>query len=124
MEYPVMIVDDDPSVCSAVVRFMEYAKIPVVAVESGKACLEELKKGFKGLILMDVIMPEMDGWDTIKEMVNRGFPEGVIVCMLTGKEVPDAKMDELKEYVMDYIRKPFDYAKLVKIVREYLSYLD
>lgn len=124
MKYRVMIVDDDPSVCSAVTRILEHSEIPVLAVESGQACLEEVDKGFRGLILMDVIMPEMDGWDTIQEMVKRGFPEGVIICMLTGKEIPDSKMNKLKEYVMDYIRKPFERDKLVSIIQEYLAYLD
>jgi len=124
MEHRVMIVDDDPSVCRTVIRILEQSKIAVKAVKSGKVCLEELDKGFKGLILMDVTMPDMDGWGTIQEMVNRGFPKDVIVCMLTGNEVPDAKMNNLKEYVMDYIRKPFDHKKLVTIVREHLSYLD
>jgi DNA-binding NtrC family response regulator len=44
--------------------------------------------------------------------------------MLTGKEEPDVKMEKLKEYVLDYIRKPFDKDQLLAIVGDYLAYLE
>ena len=118
-----MVVDDDSSILYTVRRILESGKMTVYTVDSGKKCLEELKKGFKGLILMDIIMPDMDGWDTVKEIVDQGFLDGIIICMLTGREVPDQKMDRLKEYVLDYITKPLDRKKLVSIVEEYLLYL-
>ena len=61
--------------------------------------------------------------DSLNSIVNLGLVEGVIICMLTGKEEPDKKMNYLKEYVLDYIRKPFDYDTFVNIVKEYLSYV-
>ncbi len=118
-----MVVDDDPSILYTVRRILESAKMTVYTADSGRKCLEELKKGFKGLILMDVIMPDMDGWDTVKEIVDQGFLDGIIICMLTGREVPDQKMDKLKEYVLDYITKPLDRKKLVSVVEEYLLYM-
>jgi CheY-like chemotaxis protein len=108
----------------SVKRILESAGIQVVTAGSGQTCLEELRKGFKGLILMDIIMPEMDGWDTINAIVEEGFAEGNIICMLTGKEEPGEKMEKLKEYVLDYIRKPFDRDQLLTIVNDYLAYLD
>lgn len=120
----VLVVDDEPMVVYSVRRILESAKIEVHAAENGTACLEELRKGFKGLILMDIMMPGMDGWDTIEQIVKEGFAEGNIICMLTGKEEPDAKMEKLKEYVLDYIRKPFDKDQLLAIVGDYLAYLE
>lgn len=120
----VLVVDDEETVRYVVKRILEEAGFIVSVAANGPECLEILRKGFKGLILMDIIMPGMDGWDTIQAMVDEGLCEGNIVCMLTGKPVPDVKMDHLKEYVLDYIRKPFDSDKLVQIVSEYLGYLD
>jgi CheY-like chemotaxis protein len=119
----VLVVDDEPMVLYSVKRILESAKIDVETAESGQNCLEILRKGFKGLILMDIIMPGMDGWDTINAIVKEGFAEGNIICMLTGKEEPDEKMEKLKEYVLDYIRKPFQKEQLLSIVTEYLNYL-
>ena len=73
---------------------------------------------------MDIIMPEMDGWDTINEIVKRGYIKNVIITMLTGKDQPGEKMDNLKEYVLDYIRKPFDTQDLIRLIKKYLSYTE
>lgn len=123
MSNKVLIVDDEELVQYSIRRILQGAGFDVLIASSGDECLEILKKGFKGLILMDIVMPNMDGWDTVKAIVDAGLFDGNIICMLTGKEVPDIKMDYLKEYVLDYIRKPFDSKKLVQIVGEYLSYL-
>ena len=123
MNRNVMIVDDDSSILYTVKRMLESADMTVTTASNGRTCLEELKKGFKGLILMDIMMPDMDGWDTVKEIVDQGFLDGIIICMLTGKKVPDQKMDKLKEYVLDYITKPLQKHKFVSIVEEYLSFL-
>lgn len=119
----VMVVDDDPALLSLVKRILEREGYEVIAVETGQACLDAMKKGFKGLILMDIMMPNMDGCDTIQNIVNHGYIDKNIVCMLTAKEEPDKKLNEFKEYILDYITKPFDSKELVSVVKGYLSYL-
>ena len=70
------------------------------------------------------MMPGMDGWDTIKEIVDNNLLEGNIIAMLTAKDQPDEKMDKLKEYVIDYLTKPFDPDELIATVDEYFTYLE
>jgi CheY-like chemotaxis protein len=124
MKNTILVVDDEDLVLYSVQRILQLAGFDVQVAKNGGECLSILRTGFKGLILMDIVMPGMDGWDTVKAIVDEGLFEGNIICMLTGKEIPDVKMDYLKEYVLDYILKPFESAKLVQICREYLSYLD
>jgi DNA-binding response OmpR family regulator len=124
MRPSILIVDDDAALLRTVQRMLEYANYDTITVNSGKACILELEKGFKGLILMDIIMPVMDGWDTIREIVSKGLHEGVLICMLTGKDEPDEKMNPLKEYVLDYIRKPIDQKIFLDIIKGYLEYLE
>jgi CheY-like chemotaxis protein len=119
----VMIVDDEPAVQYSVKRLLEFCGFQIETASNGPECIARLKEGFHGLILMDIVMPDMDGWDVVKAIVDLGLFEGNLICMLTGQEVPDVKMEYLKEYVLDYIRKPFDGRKLVQVVTEYLSYL-
>ena len=123
MKDTVMVVDDDPMVQMTVRRILESAKLKVTTADSGAACIQEVEKGFEGLILMDIMMPGMDGWDTIQTLVDKGLVKGNIICMMTGKESPDDRMKMLKEYILDYIRKPFDQQQFVKLVKEYLSFL-
>lgn len=123
MNKKVLVVDDDEVVRHTVKRVLEQFGFEVTTVPGGQECLDTLKRGFHGLILMDIAMPHMDGWETIEEMVKTGYTEHNIICMLTGKETPDEKMNQFKEYVLDYIKKPFNNKELVEIVKQYLSYL-
>ncbi len=119
-----MVVDDDPDILFTVeTLFEEEENIEVIGVESGPECLEKMEKGFEGVVLMDIMMPDMDGWDTIQKMVDEGYIDNVIVAMLTAVYDPGDKRKELEEYVIDYIRKPFEGKDLVGIVKEYFSYL-
>jgi CheY-like chemotaxis protein len=123
MKDAVMVVDDDPLVQMTVCRILEGAGLKVTAAENGAACIRMVEEGFEGLILMDIMMPGMDGWDTIQSLVDKGLVKGNIICMLTGKEQPDDRMKMLKEFILDYIRKPFDQEKFVQTVKAYLSFL-
>jgi len=123
MKDTVLVVDDDPMIQMAVRRILESEGLKVTTVDDGKACIREVEKGFEGLILMDIMMPGMNGWDTIQTLVDKSEVKGNILCMLTGDEKPDDRMKLYKEVVLDYIRKPFDPKGLVRLVKEYLAYL-
>jgi CheY-like chemotaxis protein len=69
------------------------------------------------------MMPEMDGWDTIRALVGRGLYPGNIIVMLTGMGEPDGKMDGLQEYVTDYMTKPFGPNQLIEALQYYLTLL-
>jgi DNA-binding response OmpR family regulator len=120
METSVMIVDDNQAIRDSVEMLFQTVGIQIVTADGGEACLMHLEQGFRGIILMDVMMPGMDGWDTIRQIVERGLYDGNIITMLTAKSEPDSKMDGLQIYVTDYITKPFDSMQLIETV----SYLD
>ena len=65
----------------------------------------------------------MDGWDTIREIVDRELYAGNLIVMLTGMGEPDDKMDGLQEYVTDYMTKPFGPDQLVGALHNYLELL-
>jgi DNA-binding response OmpR family regulator len=102
---------------------LNEAGFPVEMVESGHECISLLKAGFTGVILLDIMMPVMDGWDTIRAINSNGLGDNVLIAMLTAKDSPDAKMIGLQEYVFDYITKPFEPEELVSRVRLYSKYL-
>jgi len=119
----VMIVDDDRHILVAVKTVLNEAGFPVEMAESGDECINLLKAGFTGVILLDIMMPVMDGWDTIRAINSNGLGDNVLIAMLTAKNSPDAKMIGLQEYVFDYITKPFEPEELVSKVRLYSKYL-
>jgi len=117
MEKKLMVVDDDPDILITIRSIFEREGYEVFTVDSGMDCIKELERGFKGVILMDIMMPFMDGWDTIREIVKRGLTKDVMISILTAKGTPDReRMKGLEAYVQDYISKPFDVRQLISSV--------
>jgi CheY-like chemotaxis protein len=119
----IMVVDDDVFILEVMEELLRPEGIEVVAAVSGDACIAELEKGFRGVILMDIMMPKKDGWETIEEMIDRDLMEGNVVAMLTARDIPDRELEQMKEHVIDYITKPFEADEIVAIVKGYLDYL-
>ncbi len=118
MKKKLMVVDDDPDILITIRKIFENAGYEVLTVDSGSDCIDELKRGFKGVILMDIMMPFMDGWDTIREIIKKGFADDVAISIVTAKGNPDhEKMKGLEAYVHDYIAKPFDIRDLIANVK-------
>ncbi|MEF8878999.1 MAG: response regulator [Candidatus Thermoplasmatota archaeon] len=114
-----MIVDDDPDILITIRNIFEKEGYEVFTVDSGKDCIKEVESGFEGVILMDIMMPFMDGWDTIKKIVDEGFAKNVTILIVTAKGSSDhEKMRGLEPYIHDYISKPFDVQELISDVKE------
>ena len=124
MDTKVMIVDDNESIRESVDILFKAMGMGIITASGGAECLRSLEDGFRGVILMDIMMPEMDGWDTIREIVNRRLYDGNIIIMLTGMNEPDNKMEGVQEYVTDYMTKPFHPNELMDSINYYLSLLE
>lgn len=119
----VMIVDDDAHVRIAVRTILKEAGFEVISAESGPVCIDLLTAGFSGVILLDIMMPEIDGWDTIAKILEKDLFKGIVITMLTAKSVPDTKMIGLQEWVLDYLTKPFDPDELIEKVKYFSKFL-
>jgi len=118
MKKKLMVVDDDPDILITIRKIFEREGYEVFTVDSGIDCINELERGFKGVILMDIMMPFMDGWDTIREIIKKGFADNVAISIVTAKGTPDhEKMRGVESCVYDYIAKPFDVKELIANVR-------
>ena len=105
MEKRIMVVDDDPDILISIRRIFENEGFEVLTVDSGMDCIKELERGFKGVILMDIMMPFMDGWDTIEEIKKRGLAENVVINIFTAKGTHDRdKMRGLESVSYTHLR--------------------
>jgi DNA-binding response OmpR family regulator len=123
MDAKVMLVDDEELIRESVKVFFESEGIDLLTAASGEECLDYLEDGFRGVILMDVMMPEMNGWDTIRKIVENDLYDGNIIVMLTALDAPDNKMEGIQEYVTDYLTKPFNPVELMEILEYYFTLL-
>ena len=119
MNKKIMVVDDDPDILICMRTIFEKEGYEVLTVDSGRDCIKELERGFKGVILLDIMMPFMDGWDTLSEIIKKGFTKNVSVSIITAKGTPDhEKMKGMETFITDYITKPFDSKKLISNINK------
>jgi len=109
-----MIVDDDSDILVTLRTLFERQQFEVLTVDSGSDCIKELEQGFKGIVLIDLMMPFMNGLETINEIVKRGLNKDILVSIITAKgSLSSEKMKGLESYIYDYIPKPFNLEKLI-----------
>ena len=114
MDKKIMIVDDDADILVTLRSLFEKQKFEVLTVDSGNDCIKELEHGFKGIVLMDLMMPFMDGWQTINEIIKRGLNKDILLSIITAKGSSSSdKIKNIKPYIYDYIPKPFNLEKLI-----------
>jgi CheY-like chemotaxis protein len=117
----VLVVDDDPAILRTVQLILQTAGLNVVEARGGQECLEHLRAGFRGVILMDIMMPEMTGWETIQAIVDQGLAGPNPICVFTALGPDDPDAHAVRQHVADYIPKPFTYDELVGKVRHHLA---
>jgi DNA-binding response OmpR family regulator len=114
----IMIVDDDPDIVYSLQELFEKQGFEVTTADNGRNCLLELEKGFQGIIILDLMMPIMDGVETIKKMTFDGFTDQNIIIVLTAKRIQGEEFNEIYPYIADYITKPFDINALLQTVKK------
>jgi CheY-like chemotaxis protein len=97
----IMIVDDDKDVLTIVRTIFQSENHDVITVDNGVRCLRQIIEGFKGIIILNIMMPIMVGVETIKHMVNGGLLEKNIIIVLTEKKIKDEEFNEIYRYIFN-----------------------
>ena len=122
MEKWVVVVDDDILNLKRTGAILSEGGIHATAVKSGKALLEFLRSKTPDLILLDVLMPEMDGLETLRRLRGSACPAaGIPVMMMSADERPETRAACLQSGAVEYLQKPYDGDLLISRVRDVLS---
>jgi CheY-like chemotaxis protein len=115
----ILIVDDDAVIRSTLADLLTDEGYCVACAEDGRAALECLDRGESpGLILLDLMMPVMDGWDFRSEQRRRGTLASVpIVIMTAGGRCPDAAV---ALEAQGCVGKPFSFQELLAAVKRHI----
>ncbi|MFZ5827537.1 MAG: response regulator transcription factor [Bacillota bacterium] len=114
--HKVLVVDDEPRM-RELIRLYLSATFEVVEAADGLAALRQLRATEPHLVLLDVMMPQLDGWETLKRIREE---TATPVIMLTARgDVPD-RVQGLRMGADDYIAKPFDGRELVARIQAVL----
>ena len=113
----ILIVDDEPGLRDLVRINLEHEGFGVVQAENGVLGLDAVREEHPDLVILDVMMPEMDGWETCKKL--REFSQ-VPVLMLTARVQSQDIVTGLNSGADDYLLKPFNMDELMARVRALL----
>jgi CheY-like chemotaxis protein len=112
----VLVVDDDPSVCSLLAKTLEREGYRVIAAGNGVEALALAREQRPQAITLDVLMPQMDGWATLKELKADSALRDIPVIMVT---VLNERGMAIPLGAADFLTKPVDRQRLAAILREH-----
>lgn len=120
MSKVIMVVDDEPDTVDLVKLVLETEGFEVITAYSGEECLKKIEAAPPDAVLLDIMMPEMDGWEVFKKI--REKYENLPVAMLTVRNQDIDIMVGLHVLkANDYITKPFGRKDLVERVKKMVS---
>ncbi len=117
MSQTILVVDDEPKLLDLVRTILEKEAFTVIEAHNGYEAIEKVRTGLPDLVLLDVMMPEMDGFEALKEIRQAS---NVPVIMLTVQATEADKVRGLEWGADDYVAKPFDHRELASRVRAML----
>jgi CheY-like chemotaxis protein len=112
----VLIVDDDPLVVNLIGTLLDKKGYATLKASGGKECLDILKTRIADMILLDVVMEPMDGWQTLEQIKKNPDTGSIPVLMITGKKLTASDVKKYNLQIDDYIMKPFLPADLYAAV--------
>ncbi len=118
----VICIEDDPAMIDLVTLILKNRGFEVYGATSGPQGLELIGTHKPDLVLLDLMMPEMDGWDVYQRMKADEYMRTVPVIVVTAKAQNIDKVLGLNiAKVQDYITKPFSPSELVKSIKRVLG---
>jgi diguanylate cyclase (GGDEF)-like protein len=122
-ERNILIIDDSSTIRHGIHLVLKQARLfdQYFEAASAQEGLEYLENNTIEVVLCDIVMPGMDGFEFLKEMKSREMHRDIPVIMLTGQESVDKKIKGLEMGASDYLLKPFDPGELIARVRVQLK---
>jgi two-component system OmpR family response regulator len=117
----VLIVDDEPDIVNLIDIFLGKKGYATLNANSGNACLDILKEQIPDLILLDVRMEPMDGWQTLWQIKKNPDFRSIPVLMLTATRLTTEKAKQYTICIDDYITKPFQLEDLSTAIDSILT---
>ncbi|MGN9908501.1 response regulator transcription factor [Phytohabitans sp. LJ34] len=113
-----LVVDDEPTLRELLSATLRFAGFTVASAATGAEALTAAARQAPDLVLLDIMLPDMEGFDVVRRLRERGRP--VPVLFLTARDAPEDKINGLTLGGDDYVTKPFDLEELIARIRAIL----
>jgi PleD family two-component response regulator len=120
--YRVLVVDDEPHIVQILKFTLEREGFQVYTAENGRVAIEKVREVQPHLVILDVMMPVMDGYEVCRKMREDFKMNQIPVIMLSAKGDPGARVEGLEGGANDYLVKPFSNDELLLRVKNVLEW--
>jgi two-component system alkaline phosphatase synthesis response regulator PhoP len=120
MAQQILVVDDDPEIVRLVRGYLEQEGYRVLVAYDGETALHILRRERADLVVLDLMLPDRDGWDVTRLVRSDPSLHGMPIIMLTARVEDQDKIIGLELGADDYVTKPFNPRELVARVRAVL----
>lgn len=117
----VLVVDDEPYILRSLRMILEMEGYQVETATDGLEALKKVSENKPHLILLDIMMPHMDGYEVAKRIKEDPMTSDISILVLTAKGLEKDKMRSISLGVDEHLTKPFSPTKLLEKVKEILG---
>ena len=117
----ILIVDDSPSQLMGMKRIVEKLGHEALSAEDGAAGVEAAKQHVPDLILMDVVMPNLNGFQATRAISKEPKTAHIPIVLVTTKDQETDKVWGMRQGAKAYITKPFSESQLIEVINELLA---
>src|SRR5580693_6409480 len=118
----ILVVDDQPINVQLLKRKLEREKLEVLTANNGLEALEQVKNHKPDLILLDLMMPDMDGLEVCQRLQASSETRSIPVIFVTARPTKESKLEGLNLGAVDYITKPIDLDETLARVQTQLRF--
>ncbi|MBI2264313.1 MAG: response regulator [Armatimonadetes bacterium] len=114
----VLLIDDDQAILTSISSYLELEGYEVLSALGGKEGLQKSQEPGVDVIVLDIMMPEMDGYQVVRELRRAPETSRIPVIFLTAKDTDGEVMTGWQRGAVAYITKPFDFPVLLREIEK------
>ncbi|MBI5853361.1 MAG: response regulator [Planctomycetes bacterium] len=121
MERTVLIIEDEKLIIVSTQMVLEAAGFRVESAVNGEEGIQKAKSTRPDLVLLDIMMPGIDGWETLTRLKRDPETSGIPVIVFTAREHARGHQKSTEMGAADYFRKPFEPDELIELVEKHIG---
>ncbi len=121
MPKKILLVDDDPKILLLQKTILTQSGFAVEMASNGLEALEKVKKNSFDAIVLDILMPHMDGYETAKEIKKLESHKAIPIVMVTAAPEKEAMKESFASGVLVFMNKPFTAQKFLSVIQTVLA---
>src|SRR5271167_730615 len=119
----IMVVDDDLDTVTILARYLQREGFATIEALSGPQCLKLLAEHHVDVILLDLMMPEMDGFEVVRALKNNPATAEIPIIMVTARDDIESRAEGIRVGVSDFLAKPVFRKQLANRIKAQLDTL-